>query len=87
MLRNVKVFSGTKMVLEITDRLTEQNVLFGFRRKEVNNMVKIKVSYEHDYELHKLKTKLEPVVKSIRVPRVQKGRYKKAYIELEDIVR
>ena len=50
-------------------------------------MVKIKVSYEHDYELHKLKTKLEPVVKSIRVPRVQKGRYKKAFIELKDIVR
>lgn len=50
-------------------------------------MVKIKVSYEHDYELHKLKTKLEPVIKSIKVLRVQKGRYKKAYIELKDIVR
>lgn len=75
------------MVLEITNRLTEQSILSGFRRKEVKNMVKIKVSYEHDYELHKLKTKLEPVVKSIRVPRVQKGRYKKAYIELKDIVR
>lgn len=49
-------------------------------------MVKIKVSYEHDYELHKLKTKLEPVVKSIRVSRVQKGRYKKAYIELKDMI-
>lgn len=35
MLRNVKVFLGTKMVLEIIDRLTEQNVLSGFRRKEV----------------------------------------------------
>ena len=85
MLRNVKVFSDTKMVLEIIDRLIElDNEMF---RKEVNNMVKIKVSYEHDYELHKLKTKLDSVVKSIRVPRVQKGRYKKAYIELKDIVR
>lgn len=48
-------------------------------------MVKIKVSYDHDYELHKIKVRLAPMIKSIKIPREQKGEHKKAYIELEKV--
>lgn len=48
-------------------------------------MVKIKVSYKNDYELHKVTTRLAPMVKRVKVPKIQKGEYKKAYIELEDV--
>lgn len=48
-------------------------------------MVKIKVSYEHDYELHKIRVRLAPMIKRIKIPKEQKGAYKKAYIELENV--
>lgn len=48
-------------------------------------MVKIKVSYENDYELHKLKIRLAPMVKFVKVPKEQNGRFKKAYIVLENV--
>jgi len=48
-------------------------------------MVKIKVSYEHESELYKLKRRLEPNVKSVKKSNNQRGRYKKAYIELENM--
>lgn len=49
------------------------------------SMVKIKVSYEHESELYKLKRRLEPNVKSVKKSNNQRGRYKKAYIELENM--
>lgn len=48
-------------------------------------MVKIKISYKNDYELHKVTTRLAPMVKRVKVPKTQKGEYKKAYIELENV--
>lgn len=48
-------------------------------------MVKIKVSYKNDYELHKVTTRLAPMIKRIKIPKEQKGAYKKAYIELENV--
>ena len=38
-------------------------------------MVKIKVSYKNDYELHKVTTRLAPMVKRVKVPKIQKGEY------------
>ena len=48
-------------------------------------MVKIKVSYEHESELYKLKRRLEPNVKSVKKSSNQRGRFKKAYIELNNM--
>lgn len=70
MLRNVKVYARTRGQTE---------------REVKNTMVKIKVSYEHDYELHKLKIRLAPMIKFVKVPKEQKGRFKKAYIVLENV--
>lgn len=39
-------------------------------------MVKIKVSYKNDYELHKVTTRLAPMVKRVKVPKIQKYAYK-----------
>lgn len=47
-------------------------------------MVKIKVSYEHDYELHALKLRLGTYVDKVKIPKVQKGKFKKAYIDLKE---
>ena len=54
-------------------------------KKGSENVVKIKVSYEHDYELHKIRVRLAPMIKRIKIPKEQKGAYKKAYIELENV--
>ena len=48
-------------------------------------MVKIKVSYENDYELNKLKIRLAPMITKVKVPKTQNGRFKKAYIELKNV--
>lgn len=48
-------------------------------------MVKIKMSYENDYELHKLKVRLAPMVKKVKIPKEQSGTYKKAYLYLENV--
>lgn len=54
-------------------------------KKGSDRVVKIKVSYEHESELYKLKRRLEPNVKSVKKSNNQQGRYKKAYIELENM--
>lgn len=46
--------------------------------------VKIKVSYERPEELKRLLEKLGADVKRTKAPRVQEGRFKKAYIELKE---
>lgn len=48
-------------------------------------MVKIKVSYEHDYELHKIRVKLASMITKVKIPKEQKGAYKKAYLYLEKV--
>lgn len=47
-------------------------------------MTKIKVSFEYDRELAAVLGLLRPAIKSCKVPKVQQGRYKKAYIELQE---
>lgn len=47
-------------------------------------MVKIKVSYDNDYELYALKLRLGAYVDKVKIPKVQKGKFKKAYIDLKD---
>lgn len=54
-------------------------------KKGSDRVVKIKVSYEHESELYKLKRRLKPNVKSVKKSNNQQGRYKKAYIELENM--
>lgn len=54
-------------------------------KKGSDRVVKIKVSYKNDYELHKVTTRLAPMVKSVKVAKSPKGEYKKAYIELENV--
>lgn len=44
--------------------------------------VKIKVSYEQPEELGKVLHLLRPVIQSTRLPKVQEGRYKRAYVFL-----
>ena len=46
---------------------------------------KDKISYEHESELYKLKRRLEPNVKSVKKSSNQQGRFKKAYIELNNM--
>ena len=47
-------------------------------------LIKIKVSYEHDYELHALKLRLGTYVNKVKISKAQKGKFKKAYIDLKD---
>lgn len=54
-------------------------------KKGSDRVVKIKVSYKHESELFRVRRALEPMVKSVKVPKIQKGEYKKAYIELENV--
>lgn len=52
-------------------------------KKRGDEMVKIKVSYTDEYELHALKLRLGTYVDKVKIPKVQKGKFKKAYIDLK----
>ena len=45
--------------------------------------VKIKISYNTEEELERVKELLDPDLKNCRTSRNKEGRYKKAYAELE----
>lgn len=47
-------------------------------------MTKIKVSFQEDRELEAVLGLLRPAVKSCKVAKMQQGRYKRAYIELQE---
>lgn len=46
-------------------------------------LIKIKVSYEDEHELYALKLRLGAYVDKVKIPKVQKGKFKKAYIDLK----
>lgn len=46
---------------------------------------KVRVSYEKPQELHTVLRLLQPIVKSYKAEKGQNGRYKKAYVELNDV--
>lgn len=46
--------------------------------------VKIKISYNTDQELQGVVKLLSPALESCKISRNREGRYKKAYIELDD---
>ena len=45
--------------------------------------IKIKVSYESPQELQEVLKRLKPILLSCKVPKLQEGRYKRAYIDLQ----
>lgn len=45
--------------------------------------IKIKISYNTDEELEKVRKALSPMLESCRVSRNKEGRYKKAYADLK----
>lgn len=47
-------------------------------------MIKIKLSYENAQELHVVLKLLNPVIKSCKLSKNDKGKFKKAYIELKE---
>lgn len=46
-------------------------------------MAKVRVSYERPQELHAVIKLLNPIIKSCRAEKGGKGRYKRAYLDLE----
>lgn len=46
--------------------------------------IKIKVSYEDPQELQEILKRLEPMLLSYKIPKAQKGKYKRAYIYLKN---
>ena len=50
-------------------------------------MVKIKVSYEADRELRELVQILRSVLVECKISKNNKGKYKKAYISITDLVK
>ena len=46
-------------------------------------MMKIKVSYEHQEELTRVVSLLQPLNVSVRKPKAEKGACKRAYITIE----
>lgn len=52
--------------------------------KEMNALIKIKVSYEHPKELQHLIDVLGQKMKRIKAPKQQAGKFKKVYIELKE---
>lgn len=55
------------------------------RQKGSDKVVQIKVSYKHDYEIQKIRVRLAPMVKKVKIPKEQSGTYKKAYLYLENV--
>ncbi len=47
-------------------------------------MVKIKVSYSEEKELNEITNLLELKIDKIKIPKQNKGEYKKAYIEFKE---
>jgi len=45
--------------------------------------IKIKVSYESPQELQEVLKRLKPILLSCKVPKLQEGRFKRAYIDLQ----
>lgn len=45
--------------------------------------VKVRVSYEEPQELQMVTELLQPVIKSCKAEKGEKGRYKRAYLEVE----
>lgn len=46
--------------------------------------VKIRVSYERPEELQRILDKLAPDAKTVKVGSMQKGQFKRAYIEIDE---
>lgn len=46
--------------------------------------IKVKVSYESPQELQEVLKRLEPILLSCKIPKLQEGRYKRAYICLKN---
>lgn len=53
--------------------------------KGENMSVKIKISYNTDEELEKIRKLLSPMFKEVKVSRNKSGRYRKAYTEIENL--
>ena len=47
-------------------------------------MVKIKISYERPEELQRILEKLGKDAKRIKAPKIQEGKFRKAYIEFKE---
>lgn len=45
--------------------------------------VKVRISYEEPQELHTVTEMLKPITKSCKAEKGEKGRYKRAYLEVE----
>lgn len=45
--------------------------------------VKVRISYEEPQELHTVTEMLKPVIKSCKAEKGEKGRYKRAYLDVE----
>lgn len=48
--------------------------------------IKIKVSYESPHELQEVLKRLKPILLSCKIPKVQEGRFKRAYICLKNVM-
>ena len=46
--------------------------------------VKLKISYERPEELQRILNKLRKDIKSIKAPRQQSGKFRRAYVEIKD---
>ena len=58
--------------------------LRGIGLKEELLLVKIKISYERPEELRRIVEKLGQDMKRIKSPRIQEGKFRKAYIEIKE---
>lgn len=50
-------------------------------------MIKLKISYEHEEDLARVLTVLQPMIVRCRRSGSREGRYKKAYVELECVMK
>ena len=50
-------------------------------------MIKLKISYEHEEDLARVLTVLQPMIVRCRRSGNREGRYKKAYVELECVMK
>lgn len=50
-------------------------------------MIKLKISYEHEEDLARILTVLQPMIIRCKRSGNTQGRYKKAYVELEHVMK
>ena len=75
-IKNINDKETLELILEILKRISEWGNCMS---------VKIKISYEDKKELLDVIKRMRPVIREYKIPKNQRGQFKKAYLILKEI--